>query len=294
MPVPPLPASETCPFCDEDFLTGDPDRIYGCDVFVDREHGRQELVWNACCSQAYETVLAHGWERFCGYSLTELAQLILGDAVEVLDIAQTDTSTVVCRLRPVDPTTGTGSRTVSPEGWFRDAAAAVDLHHRHLDAPQGHKFSIAIYNGRVRVGVVIVGRPVSRQRQAAEPLTLEVTRLCTWGEPALRRNAASMLYAAAGRRAKALGFTKLVTATLPGECGVSLRAAGWYRVASSRGGSWSRPSRARTSAAPQVAKTIWALPLSRNVRAELERATAQLDLLYPAVADEGSLATHSH
>lgn len=43
----------------------------------------------------------------------------------------------------------------------------------------GHKFSIGAAKGDEIVGVVIVGRPVSRHRD--DGLTLEVTRLCTNG-----------------------------------------------------------------------------------------------------------------
>jgi hypothetical protein len=69
-------------------------------------------------------------------------------------------------------------------------------------------------------GVVVVGRPVARMLDDA--LTLEVTRTATDGT----RNACSLLYAAAWRAAKALGYQRLVTRTQRGETGASLGAAG--------------------------------------------------------------------
>src|SRR3546814_18235817 len=71
--------------------------------------------------------------------------------------------------------------------------------------------------------------------------TREVTRRCTDGAP----NACSKLYGAAWKAAKALGYTRLITYTLPEEGGASLRAAGWQLVGTRGGGAWSRPSRPR-------------------------------------------------
>ena len=83
---------------------------------------------------------------------------------------------------------------------FREANAFVEQHHRHHGKVVGHKFSIAAADtetGEI-VGVAIVGRPVSRHLD--DGWTLEVNRLCTNG----RKNACSMLYAAAWRAAPAL------------------------------------------------------------------------------------------
>jgi hypothetical protein len=57
-------------------------------------------------------------------------------------------------------------------------------------------------------------------------LTLEINRTCTDGT----KNANSMLYGAAWRVGKAMGYTRCVTYTQAGESGTSLRAAGWRRV----------------------------------------------------------------
>lgn len=127
----------------------------------------------------------------------------------------------------------------------------VEQNHRHHTKVIGHKFSIGCHDGETLRGVAIVGRPVSRMRD--DGFTLEVTRLCTDGVP----NGCSMLYSAAWRAAKALGFTRLGTYILESEDGVSLRAAGWRVVHQTSGGSWSRPDRVRDDKHPLEAKTLW-------------------------------------
>ena len=103
----------------------------------------------------------------------------------------------------------------------KEATAFVEEHHRHHKPVVGHKFSIGCTDGEKIVGVAIVGRPVSRYLD--DSWTLEVNRLCTDGT----RNACSMLYAAAWRTARAMGYHKLITYILESENGASLRAAGW-------------------------------------------------------------------
>ena len=67
----------------------------------------------------------------------------------------------------------------------------------------------------------MVGRPVSRYLD--DGLTAEVTRCCTKGHD----NACSMLYGAAWRCAKAMGYTKMITYILESEIGTSLKASNW-------------------------------------------------------------------
>lgn len=83
--------------------------------------------------------------------------------------------------------------------------------------------------------------------------TLEVNRVATDGA----KNACSMLYGAAWRAAKALGYQQLITYTLPEEGGASLRAAGWRLVGECGGGSWSRASRPRCDSHPVQKKLRW-------------------------------------
>lgn len=104
---------------------------------------------------------------------------------------------------------------------FQTARDFVKLNHRHNKPPAGHKFSVACYDSDRLCGVCMVGRPVSRFLD--DGLTLEVNRCCTDGT----RNACTMLYGAATRAAKALGYKRLVTYTLQSEPGTSLRASNW-------------------------------------------------------------------
>lgn len=115
---------------------------------------------------------------------------------------------------------------------LKAANAFVAEHHRHHKPVVGHKFSIGCaLDGRL-VGVAIVGRPVSRHLDNG--LTLEVNRLCTTGE----KNVCSMLYAAAARAARAMGYQKIITYTLDTEPGTSLRAAGWMCAGPAGGERW--------------------------------------------------------
>jgi DNA modification methylase len=115
-------------------------------------------------------------------------------------------------------------RTIS----LRDANAFVAEHHRHHRPVVGHKFSLSVVDEAGTVcGVVIVGRPVNRVLDTGD--TLEVNRLCTPSEGA-KKNAASMLYAAARRSAKELGYRRLTTYIRAEEDGTSLKAAGWKLV----------------------------------------------------------------
>ena len=135
-----------------------------------------------------------------------------------------------------------------------EAKAFVERHHRHHKAPQGGRFAIGVAKDGEIVGVVIVGRPVARMLD--DGWTAEVTRCCTDGT----RNAPSMLYRAAWRAARAMGYRRLVTYTLPEEGGASLRAAGWRLIGEAGGGSWHRKSRPRVDLHPTQAKLRWELP----------------------------------
>ena len=136
---------------------------------------------------------------------------------------------------------------------FDEACQFIDKHHSTHDAPQGWKFGCAVNDGENVVGVVTVGRPVARHYQ--DGYTLEVTRCCTDGT----KNAASKLYAAAWRAARALGYRRLITYTINElEDGTCLNAAGWEVVHERAGGdSWDRPSRPRVTTHPEGQKTLW-------------------------------------
>lgn len=137
---------------------------------------------------------------------------------------------------------------------LRTANAIVDRLHRHHPPARGCLFCLSVVddNGEVR-GVAIVGRPVARALQNG--VTAEVVRVATDGT----KNACSMLYGAAWRAARAIGYKRMITYTLPEEGGASLRGAGWRRASSTAGGGeWSRPSRPRAAMrSPTSSKVRW-------------------------------------
>jgi hypothetical protein len=132
-----------------------------------------------------------------------------------------------------------------------DARAYVLQIHRHHPPPVSGLFAVGVASEGAVCGVAIVGRPVARMAQ--DGWTAEVTRLATDGT----KNACSILYAACWRAARALGWKRLITYTLPEEGGVSLRAAGWRCVGEAGGGSWSRARRPRVDRAPTQTKLRW-------------------------------------
>lgn len=138
-----------------------------------------------------------------------------------------------------------------------EANAFVSAHHRHHRPVVGHLFSLAAVadfddcGASKIVGVVIVGRPVSRMRD--DGVTAEVTRLCTDGT----KNACSFLYGAAAKAAFALGFKRIGTYILATEPGTSLTGAGWRMIGETTGGSWSRSDRPRVDKHPTQAKLLF-------------------------------------
>lgn len=106
--------------------------------------------------------------------------------------------------------------------------------HRHHKPAVGHRFSLGVVDpdGALH-GAAIVGRPVARLAGTPREV-LEVTRLVTDGT----RNACSILYGAAARAGKALGYVRIQTYILDSETGASLRAAGWEDEGPTGGGQW--------------------------------------------------------
>ncbi len=115
---------------------------------------------------------------------------------------------------------------------LREAQAFVArLHRHHKDQPlPGHKMSLGVEactrlaNGETwaLVGVAMIGNPSAPALQKDRRL-VEIRRVCTDGTP----NACSMLYGAARRALRAMGYETIITYTLPEEGGTSLRAAGF-------------------------------------------------------------------
>lgn len=123
---------------------------------------------------------------------------------------------------------------------LKDCQAYINQYHRHHLAAHRDKFRIAAVKGERIVGVIQVGRPVSRVLD--DGWTLEVLRLCTAGE----KDVCSFLYSRAARIAKEMGYKKIITYILESESGTSLKAAGWNCEAVGVGGSdWNVPGRPR-------------------------------------------------
>lgn len=135
---------------------------------------------------------------------------------------------------------------------LKQANDFVSTLHRHHNPVYRDKFRVGcLLDGRL-VGVVQVGRPVSRNLDDGK--TVEVTRLCSDGTP----NVCSFLYSRAARIAKEMGYTKIITYILHSEIGASLIASGWtLELEEAGGGSWSCPSRPRHTTAPTEKKQRW-------------------------------------
>ena len=137
---------------------------------------------------------------------------------------------------------------------LRGANDEVTRLHRHHPPARGCCFCLSVVDdGGIVHGVAIVGRPVARMLQ--DGVTAEVIRVATDGT----RTACWLLYGAAWRAARAIGYTRMITYTLPEEGGATLRGAGWACVSESAGGGeWSCPSRPRAAMkSPTTKKCRW-------------------------------------
>ena len=130
---------------------------------------------------------------------------------------------------------------------LKEAQIYIDTKHRHHKSSHRDKFRIGAVKDGELVGVVQVGRPVSRRLD--DGYTLEVLRLCTDGT----RDVCSFLYSRSARIAKELGYKKIITYILETENGSSLKASGWkLEQEGVGGGSWDVPSRRREIQPTQI------------------------------------------
>ena len=144
----------------------------------------------------------------------------------------------------------------------KKAKAFINKHHRHHKAPRGDIFRIGLEdNNGALIGVIMVGRPVSRNLDDGR--TLEINRTCVLDN---KKNACSLLMGAACRAGKALGFHKIITYTLQFESGRSLHAAGFIQEAKIKGQLWNKPSRPRKqqSLFQEYEKIRWVRILKEN------------------------------
>lgn len=137
---------------------------------------------------------------------------------------------------------------------LRDANAFVNKHHRHHEGPRAYRFAVSLRGPRDGLhGVAIAGNPVSKAQ--CDGRTIEVSRACTDGT----KNANSMLYAAIWRAARALGYTRMLTYTMPEESGSSLKAVGMRQDGMTEGRPWDRANRPRKAKYPVGPKIRWVL-----------------------------------
>lgn len=122
---------------------------------------------------------------------------------------------------------------------LKAANAYVAQYHRHNQPTNGHKWSVACYDGERLCGVAIAGQPVARRLDDGS--TIEIRRVCTDGT----RNACSILYGACARIAREMGYNRIITYTLASEPGTSLRASGFEDHGEAGGVSWNMPGRPR-------------------------------------------------
>src|SRR5207302_682509 len=109
-------------------------------------------------------------------------------------------------------------------------------------------------------GAAILARPVGWRSSETRDV-IEVARLVTDGTP----NACSMLYAAAARAARSLGYREIVTYIIDGaESGVSLKASGWTLSGYTKPASWTQ-GRSRQQTGPVCRKQRWTRHLNGDV-----------------------------
>ncbi len=140
-----------------------------------------------------------------------------------------------------------------------EANEFVRKYHRHHQPSQGHRFSIGSVdeNGMLH-SAAIVGRPVARLSGSPREV-LEVVRLVSDGT----KNACSILYAAAARVGKELGYCRIQTYILEDEPGTTLKASGWIYEGVAGGGQWKHTDgKARRTDQPTGKKGRWAKSLN--------------------------------
>ncbi len=135
----------------------------------------------------------------------------------------------------------------------KQAFDMVKRWHKHLKAPQGWKFGLAIEDDIGALGVVIVGRPVSRNLD--DGVTFEITRLALIDKGI--KNAASILLGAACKSAKLHGASRIISYTLDDEDGVAYKASGFHVDHITQGQRWSRETRERKDEHPTCDKKRW-------------------------------------
>lgn len=140
--------------------------------------------------------------------------------------------------------------------WVRDV-------HRDLPSIQGGLFAVAVEIDGKRVAAGIAVNP-PRVWQGTGRIVIGRVAALSDLEPVGNHAApaCTMIYGSLCRAAKALGYSEAWTYTLPGESGVSLRAAGFTYMGETKGGEWDRPSRPRSKVVRSEKKGRWMRQLS--------------------------------
>jgi hypothetical protein len=127
-----------------------------------------------------------------------------------------------------------------------EARRFVGEHHRHNKPHTVSICQIGLEHDGELLGVAVVERP--NAHALCDGFTVEITRLCVLdGAP---KNACSVLYGAACRAAKALGYRRAVTYTLTTEDGASVKAAGFELVGKPTSKEWQANKRERQQSMP--------------------------------------------
>lgn len=133
---------------------------------------------------------------------------------------------------------------------FRQACEFIKANHRHHRPTVGCKFCVGLFEDDKLIGCAVCGRPVSRHLDDGK--TCEINRLCTDGT----KNACSMLYGAACRIARAMGYKQIITYILESEPGTSLKASNFFCEGKAGGTHWTG-ERNRGQGFPAEYKTKW-------------------------------------
>lgn len=183
-----------------------------------------------------------------------------------------------------------------------DVRLFIERHHRHHHKPNTWIACVGVANDAgALVCVAVLERP--KARMLCNAANAEASRVASDGSAPHAASKAIAAIAAIARAALALGYSRLVSYTLLGEAGTSYRAAGWWPVAVSAGGSWDRPSRPRDlrDSPAQGEKIRWefgpdALPIDHDVDALVREMVGKVPLpkrangtpLFPELAEGGS------
>lgn len=265
------PLDAPCPYCGEKNLP-----LYLIDYDIEPELSEAvrdaNFIWDTCCEALQNLIISvsedDGWDFLlnntkCGQLLAQESGA--GRQFYFESSADQEQPFKIDYGLGIELLGGDSTDHAWASGEVRQKVAKqfITDHHRHNKAPPGWLWGHAVFNGPELIAIIWVGRPVAREID--HHAVCEVNRLCIDHSlnPKLTWKAASLGYRAAAEEAARRGYSKIITYTLAQqESGRSLRYARWRRDGKpSRGGSWSRPSRARSDHSPIVPKQRWAKQL---------------------------------